>query len=79
MFQALLTTHDVYADSGLGSSISTDDRSSCRFSDSEEVGDLVHNYAYLVTKKLTRNLAKPIMVGVVCYAGIIMSPQALII
>ena len=39
MLQAALTTHDIDADSAIwtGSSIITDDRSSCRFSDYEGV------------------------------------------
>ena len=39
MFQAALTVHDIDADSAIWthSSIITDDRSSCRFSDDEEV------------------------------------------
>ena len=41
MFQAALTTHDIDADSAIGTctSIITDDRSSCRFSDDEEVSE----------------------------------------
>ena len=34
---ATLTTHDIDADSARGTSIITDDKSSCRFSDDEEV------------------------------------------
>ena len=75
MFQAALTVPDIDANSGLGSSISTDDRSSCRFSDGEEVRDLVHNYVILVTEKLTRK-ASQTLYGRSC---MIMSPQALII
>ena len=37
MLQATLTAHDIDADSAMGVSIITDDRSSCRFSDDEEV------------------------------------------
>ena len=37
MFQAALTVHDIDADSARGTSIITDDRSSCWFSDDEEV------------------------------------------
>ena len=38
MFQVVLqTTHDIDADSARGTSIIADDRSSCRFSDDEEV------------------------------------------
>ena len=44
MFQAALTSHDIDADSALGFSIITDDRSSCRFSDDEEVSERVHVY-----------------------------------
>ena len=41
MFQAALTTHDSDADSDMGTIIITDDRSSCRFSDYEEVSECV--------------------------------------
>ena len=58
MFQASLKVHDIDADSDMGTSIITDDRSSCRFSDTEEVSFCVcmymciHQYeAYLVHKK----------------------------
>ena len=44
MFQAALTTHDIDADSAIWTSIITDDRSSCRFSDVEEVSECVHVY-----------------------------------
>ena len=37
VFQAALTIHDIDADSARGTSIITDDRSSCRLSDDEEV------------------------------------------
>ena len=37
MLQAALTIHDNDADSAMGVSLITDDRSSCRFSDDEEV------------------------------------------
>ena len=37
MFQAALTIHDIDTDSARGTSVITDDRSSCRFSDDEEV------------------------------------------
>ena len=45
MFQAALTVHDIDADSAIWtrSSIITDDRSSCRFSD-EEVSECVYVY-----------------------------------
>ena len=39
MFQAALTTHDIDVDSAMGTSIITDDRSLCRFSDDEEVSE----------------------------------------
>ena len=32
-----MTTHDIDADSAMGTSIITDDKNSCRFSDDEEV------------------------------------------
>ena len=43
MLQAALTVHDIDADSAIWtcSSIVADDRSSCRFSDDEEVSDCV--------------------------------------
>ena len=44
MFQAALTVHDIDADSAMGTSIITDDRSSCRFSDDEEVSECVYVY-----------------------------------
>ena len=46
MFQAALTTHDIDADSAIWtrSSIITDDRSSSRFSDDEEVSVWVYVY-----------------------------------
>ena len=37
MFQASLTVHNTDADSAMGVSIITDDRSSCWLSDDEEV------------------------------------------
>ena len=39
VFQAALTIHDIDADSAMGVSIITDDRSSCMFSDDEEVSE----------------------------------------
>ena len=44
MFQTALTIHDIDADSARGTSIITDDRSSCRFSDDEEVSECVYVY-----------------------------------
>ena len=44
MFQAALTTRDIDADSDIGTSIITDNRSSCRFSDDEVVSVCVHVY-----------------------------------
>ena len=43
MFHAALTVHDIDADSAIGTctSIITDDRSSCRFSDDDEVSGCV--------------------------------------
>ena len=56
MFQAALTTHDIDADSAIWtrSSIITDDRSSCRFSDDEEVSECVYVYhnATIVQKQM---------------------------
>ena len=45
MFQAARTVHDIDADSAIGtcSSIITDDRSSCRFSNDEEVSKCVYH------------------------------------
>ena len=48
MFQAALTVHDIDADSAMGTSIITDDRSSCRFSDDEEVSE----YMYIIMLQL---------------------------
>ena len=47
MFQAALTVHDIDADSDIGTcaSIITDDRSSCRFSDDDEVSEYVYHNA----------------------------------
>ena len=44
MFQAALTLHDIDADSAIGtcSSIITDDRNSCRFSDDDEVSECMY-------------------------------------
>ena len=46
MFQPALTVHDIDADSAIWtrSSVITDDRSSCRFSDDEEVREYVYVY-----------------------------------
>ena len=41
VFQAALKTHDIDTDSATGVSIITDDRSSCRFTDNEEVSECV--------------------------------------
>ena len=54
MFQAALTVHDIDADSARGVSIITDDRSSCRFSDDEEVSECV----YTVVSEKVCNCAK---------------------
>ena len=54
MFQAALTTHDIDADSAIWtrSSIITDDRSSCTFTDDEEVSDCVYYHnATIVSEK----------------------------
>ena len=55
MFQAALTVHDIDADSAIWtrSSIITDDRSSCRFSDDDEVSECVYVYhnATIVSEK----------------------------
>ena len=44
MLQAALKIHDIDTDSAMGVSIITDDRSSCRFSDDEEVSECVYVY-----------------------------------
>ena len=44
MFQAALTVHDIDADSVMGVSIITDDGSSCRCSDDEEVSVMLQLY-----------------------------------
>ena len=46
MFHAALTVHDIDVDSAIGTctSIITDDRSSCRFSDDDEVSGCVCVY-----------------------------------
>ena len=55
MFQTALTVHDIDADSAIltRSSIITDDRSSCRFSDDEKVSECVYVYhnASIVNEK----------------------------
>ena len=53
MFQAALTTHDIDADSAVWtcSSIITDDRSSCRFSDDEEVSECVYVHHVIVVSE----------------------------
>ena len=51
MFQAAqLTVHDIDADSAIWtcSSAITDDRSSCRFSDDEEVSECVYVYIIML-------------------------------
>ena len=42
VFQTALTLHDIDSDSAMGTSIVTDDRSSSRFSDDEEVSEFVY-------------------------------------
>ena len=53
MFQAALTIHNIDADSDMGTSIITDDRSSCWFSDGEEVSECVYVYnnATIISEK----------------------------
>ena len=55
MFQAALTVRDIDADSAMGTSIITDDRSSCRFSDDDEVSGCVYVYhnATIVSEEST--------------------------
>ena len=45
MFQAVLTVHDIDADSATGTSVITDNISSCRFSGDEEVSELPRSQA----------------------------------
>ena len=56
MFQAALTVHDIDADSAIWTctSVITDDRSSCTFSDDEEVSECVYVYhnATIVQKQI---------------------------
>ena len=52
MFQAALTTRDIDADSAMGVSIITDDRSSCMFSDDEEVSEYIPYNATIVSEKV---------------------------
>ena len=40
--QAALTVHDIDPDSGVGTSVITDDRSSCRFSEYKEVSEYMY-------------------------------------
>ena len=53
MFQAALAVHNIDADSVIGtcSSIIPDDRSSCRFSDDEEVIE----YMYIIMLQLCKS------------------------
>ena len=55
VFQAALTTHDIDADSAIWtrSSIITDDRSSCRFSDNEEVSVCMYIIMLQLSEKST--------------------------
>ena len=48
VLQAVLTPHDIDADSARGTSIITDDRSSCRFSDDEEVSECVYMFIIML-------------------------------
>jgi len=54
VFQAALTVHDIDADSAIGmcSSIITDDRSSCRFSNDEEVSECVYHNGTIAKKQI---------------------------
>ena len=58
MFQAALTTHDIDADSAIWtcSSVITDDRSSCRFSDDEEVSKCVYVNATIVSENVQKQI-----------------------
>ena len=68
MFQAALTTHDIDADSAIWtcSSIITDDRISCRFSDDEEVSE--HVYVYLASFPGPKRKGK-CLVSAICACG----------
>ena len=46
MFRAALTVPDIDADSAMGTSIIADDRSSCRFSDDDEVSEFMYITCY---------------------------------
>ena len=60
MFQAALTVHNIDADSAIWtcSSIITDDRSSCRFSDDEEVSEYMYIIMLQLRVRKVRNCAK---------------------
>ena len=47
MFRAALTVHNIDADSAMGGNVIPDDRSSCRFSDDEEVSVCISNATIL--------------------------------
>ena len=51
MFQAALTVHDIDADSARGTSIITNDKSSYKFSDDEEVSECRYIISYNVSTK----------------------------
>ena len=53
VLQAVLTTHDIDADSARGTSIITDDRSSCRFSGDEEVSECICMYIMYIIHNAT--------------------------
>ena len=50
VFQAALTVHDIDADSARGTSVITDDKCSCWFSDNEEVSECVDNHSGYVNE-----------------------------
>ena len=71
MFQAALTIHDIDADSARGTSIITDHRSSCRFSDDEEVSECVyeyHNAAIVSAKSMQMCKSMQIMLNFVLWS-----------
>ena len=67
MFQAALTVPDIDTDSAMGTSFITDDRSSCRFSDDEEVSESAYVYhnATIVSEKSIQ-LCNCVKVGDIC-------------
>ena len=48
VFPAVIAVHDIDVDSAMGTSIITDDKSSCRFSDNDEVSECVCSYIVML-------------------------------